>query len=116
MLRHWLDDFNDYAIFCDCKRNRDPQRLKVLQRCLDASILSSTVSRIQAVRSNESVLIQLANVLTGIASARLNSSLRTISAKNVLCNASNIAWEIPFGTHSGKAEINVFVINLQGGW
>jgi hypothetical protein len=117
MLRHWLDDFNDYAIFCDCKRNHDSRRLTVLQRCLNASILSSTVSRVQAVRSDESVLIQLADVLTGIASARLNQSLRAGSAKERLvqwfegCNGRPVA-------HTFKAEqkYNVFVINLQGGW
>jgi hypothetical protein len=117
MLRHWLDDFNEYAVFCDCKRNRDPQRLEVLRRCLDASILSSTVSRVQAVRSDESVLIQLADVLTGIASARLNQSLRAGSAKERLVQLfeSRVGHGI---RHTFKAEqkYNVFVINLQGGW
>ena len=117
MLRHWLDDFNEYPVFCDCKRNRDPQRLKVLQRCLDASILSSIVSRIQAVRSNESVLIQLADVLTGMASARLNPSLRAGSAKERLVQCFEHRLGHPI-RHTFKAEqkYNVFVINLQGGW
>lgn len=117
MLRHWLDDFNEYAIFCDCKRNRDPQRLKVLQNCLDASILSSTVSCVQAVRSDESVLIQLADVLTGIASARLNQSLLVGSAKERLVQHFEDRLGHPV-RHTYKAEqkYNVFVINLQGGW
>ena len=117
MLRHWLDDFNEYAVFCDCKRNRDPQRLRVLQRCLDASILSSTISYVQAVRSDESVLIQLADVLTGMASARLNQSLGTDSAKKRLVEhfESRLGRTI---RHTFKAEqkYNVFIINLQGGW
>jgi len=117
MLRHWLDDFNEYAVFCDCKRNRDPQRLRVLRRCLDASILSSRVSCVQAVSSRESVLIQLADVLTGIACARLNQSLRAGSAKErlVQCFEDRLGHVI---RHTFKAEqkYNVFVINLQGGW
>jgi hypothetical protein len=117
MLRHWLDDFNKYAVFCDCKRNRDPRRLAVLRQCLDASILSSTVLRVQAIRSNESVLIQLADVLTGIAAARLNQSLRAGSAKELLVQTFENHMGHPI-RHTRKAEqkYNVFVIDLQGGW
>jgi hypothetical protein len=117
MLRQWLDDFNEYAIFCDCKRNRDPQRLEVLRRCLDASVLSSNVSRVQAIRSDESILIQLADVLTGIASARLNQSLRAGSAKERLVQYFEQCLGRPI-RHTFKAEqkYNVFVINLEGGW
>ena len=117
MLRHWLDDFNEYAVFCDCKKNRDPRRLDVLRSCLDVSSLSSTVSRVQAIRSDESVLIQLADVLTGIAAARLNQSLRMGSAKELLVQTfeSRLGRSI---RHTFKAEqkYNVFVVNLQGGW
>jgi hypothetical protein len=117
MLRHWLNDFNEYVVFCDCKRNRDPQRLRVLRRCLDASILSSSVSCVQAVSSRESVLIQLADVLTGIAAARLNQALRTGSAKERLVQSLERRLGRGIG-HTFKAEqkYNVFVINLQGGW
>jgi hypothetical protein len=117
MLRHWLDDFNDYAIFCDCKRNRDPRRLEVLRRCLDNSILSSTVSRVQAIGSEESVLIQLADVLTGLAAARLNESLRAGSAKDRLLRffESRLGRRIQH-TYKAEQKYNVFVINLQGGW
>jgi len=117
MLRKWLEDFNEYIIFCDCKRNRDPRRLEVLRRCLDASVLSSNVSRVQAVLSDESVLIQLADILTGIASARLNQSLRPGSAKENLVRHFEERLGHPI-RHTSKAEqkYNVFVINLDGGW
>jgi hypothetical protein len=117
LLHHWIMDFNDYAIFCDVKKNRDPARLHVLRRCLDASNLSSTVSRVQAIRSDESVLIQLADVLTGIAAARLNNALRAGGAKEAIARLA----EARLGRkiqHTVKAEqkFNVFVINLKGGW
>lgn len=117
MLRHWLDDFNEYAIFCDCKRNRDPQRLEVLRKCLDASILSSTVFNVQAVCSNESVLIQLVDVLTGIASARLNQTLRAGSAKERLVQHFERHLERRIErTSKAEQKYNVFVIKLEGGW
>ena len=117
MLRHWLDDFNEYSVFCDCKRNRDPRRLEVLRRCLDNSVLSSTVSRVQAIRSDESVLTQLADVLTGLAAARLNESLRAGSAKDRLLQffESRLKRRIRH-TYKAEQKYNVFVIDLQGGW
>ena len=117
MLHHWIMDFNEYAIFCDSKKNRDPARLHVLHRCLNASTLTSVVSRTQAIRSNESVLIQLADVLTGIASARLNNALAPETAKAELVNyvERRLGRQI---RHTFRAEqkFNVFVIDLQGGW
>lgn len=117
LLHHWIMDFNEYAVFCDAKKNRDPARLHVLHRCLDASNLSSTVSSVQAIRSDESVLIQLVDVLTGMAAASLNGALRPGGSKEKLVRLA----EARLGRmirHTAKAEqkFNVFVINLQGGW
>jgi hypothetical protein len=117
VLHHWIMDFNEYAIFCDAKKNRDPNRLHVLRRCLDASNLSSAVPCVQAIRSDESVLIQLADVLTGIAAARLNNTLRPGGTKERLVQLAEARLGRPI-RHTAKAEqkFNVFVINLQGGW
>lgn len=117
LLHHWIADFNEYAIFCDFKTNRHRDRLHVLKRCLNASNLSATITGVQAIRSKESVLIQLTDVLTGAASARLNASLEQDSAKSeiVNCLESTLGRKIE---HTLKAEqkFNVFVIDLQGGW
>lgn len=118
MLHHWVMDFNAYSVFCDCKEDRDRQRLHVLRRCLDASNLSSQVVRVQAIRSAESVLIQLADVLIGAAAARLNQTLTPASAKNSLVGHLESCLGRPRITHTFKNEqkFNVFVIDLQGGW
>ena len=117
LLHHWITDFNEYIVFCDFKTNRYRNRLHVLKRCLSASNLSSTIADVQAIRSRESVLIQLTDVLTGTASARLNDSLRENSAKSEIVNylESKLNRKIQ---HTFKAEqkFNVFVIDLQGGW
>lgn len=117
MLHQWIMDFNEYAVFCDCKTNRRPNRLHVLRRCLAASNLSSGISNVQAIRSRESVLIQLTDVLTGAASARLNNLLDSSNKKLELVEH----LEVHLGrriqhTVRGERKFNVFVINLQGGW
>jgi len=117
MLHHWILDFNCYSIFCDFKQNREPDRLAVLQRCLSYSNLSSSIERVQAIRSRESVLLQLTDVLTGIASARLNNILTRDTAKFDLVHVleARLGCEIRH-TLRGEQKFNVFVIDLAGGW
>ncbi|MCP4254031.1 MAG: DUF3800 domain-containing protein, partial [Candidatus Scalindua sp.] len=104
-------------VFCDFKSNRKRDRLHVLKQCLELSNLSSSIIKVQAVRSKESVLTQLTDVLTGAVAARLNGALVDGSAK------SNIAGRLE--EHLGKEightwkreqKFNVFVIDLKGGW
>ncbi len=117
MLHHWIFDWNEYQIFCDYKLNRRADRLPVLQRCLNNSNLSSTILNVQAVRSKESVLVQLADVLTGAVSAQLNKALNEGTAKSAVVSQieRNIGKRIG---HSVKNEekFNVFMIDLRGGW
>lgn len=117
MLHHWILDFNEYAVFCDFKQNRLRNRLQILKDCLDYSNLSSEITNVQAVPSEESVLIQLADVLTGAAAARLNGTLKEEGAK------SSVVATLEYGighkidqTRRGEQKFNVFMINLQGGW
>ena len=117
LLHHWIDDFNDYSIFCDHKVNQDMRRLHVLQRCLAGSNLSATIGKVQAVRSDESVMIQLADVFVGAASAKLNESLQPGSAKSKLVDfLESKLGRIIAPTTKGKAKFNVFAIDLKGGW
>ena len=117
MLHHWIMDFNKYAVFCDFKVNRYRDRLHVLKRCLGNSNLSAEVSNVQAIRSKESVLIQLCDVLTGITSARLNNSLKRGSAKSeVLEYLETKLGKTIRHTVRSEQKFNVFVIDLQGGW
>ena len=117
MLHHWIMDFNEYVVFCDYKSNRRRDRLGVLQRCLAYSNLSAQIPNVQAIRSHESVLMQLVDVLTGASAARLNGTLRDGSAKAQVVRAleGGLGKTI---SHTVKAEkkLNVFVIDLQGGW
>jgi len=117
LLHHWILDFNEYAIFCDFKRNRLRNRLHVLRRCLESANLSSTVGMVQAIRSQESVLIQAADVLTGVAAGRLNNDLRVGSTKFLVVTRleRSLGRQIA-PTPKGEAKFNVFKIDLAGGW
>ena len=117
MLHHWILDFNQYSVFCDFKSNRVGTRLSGLQRCLANANFLSEVVNVQAVRSKESVLIQTADVLTGIAAAKLNNKLMVGSAKweLVLHMEQGLGRQIA-PTYQNEQKFNVFNINLGGGW
>lgn len=118
LLHHWILDFNEYSIFCDTKTNRDPKRLQVLRECLTASNLSSQIINLQALPSKEVTLIQFSDFLLGIASARLNNTLKDGSPKKQVVerleNHLNITKLIP--THQTELKFNIFQIKLGGGW
>ncbi len=117
LIHHWILDFNEYAIFLDFKSNQRQDRLPVLKQCLTNSNLASQISNVQAIRSSESVLIQLTDVLIGAAAGRLNEKISPGGAKEEIVNEleSKLGRQIQ---HTLKCEnkYNVFVIDLQGGW
>lgn len=117
VLHHWILDFNQYRIFCDIKTNRDLTRLQVLKQCLGNANLSADIDDIQALPSKQVVLIQLSDLLLGMASARLNNTLHAGSAKEHLVKHLENKLNRRIGpTYRGEDKFNVFKINLQGGW
>lgn len=117
MLHHWILDFNEYSIFCDYKRNRNTSRLSVLGEYLQRSNISSYILNVQAINSDESVLIQLVDVLTGAASAKFNETLRGggVKEKLVTLLEERLGRELAHTLRS-EQKFNVFVIKPQGGW
>jgi hypothetical protein len=62
-------------------------------------------------------MIQLADVLVGAASAKLNDSLVPGSAKSHLVEYIESKLGRPIAaTVKGESKFNVFVIDPQGGW
>jgi len=117
MLHHWILDFNEYAVFCDFKSNRVGTRMCELARCLGYSNLSSEIINVQAIRSRESVLLQAADVLTGIAAARLNNNLKAGSAKwELVTHIEQALGRQIRPTYRSEQKFNVFNIDLAGGW
>lgn len=117
MLHHWIYPFNQYCIFCDFKSNRFPDRLHTLKACLTRANLSTVIKTVQSVRSEESVLIQLADFLVGLASARLNDRLTQSSAKEkTVIHLEGLLKRRIAATSLSEKKFNVFKINLSGGW
>ena len=117
MLHHWIFDFNEYSIFCDFKSNRIGTRLPELARCLNYSNLTADINNVQAIRSKESVLIQMTDVLTGLAASKLNNSFKVGGAKWKLVNHFEKVLGKPVEpTYRNENKFNVFLIDLAGGW
>ncbi|MFZ3046781.1 MAG: DUF3800 domain-containing protein [Desulfatirhabdiaceae bacterium] len=117
MLHHWIYPFNEYRIYCDFKRNRLCNRLHTLKTCLAHSNLTASIDTIQSVRSREAVLIQMADVLVGLVSGRLNNRLNPDGAKEeVVQHLEKLLGRKIVPTALCEKKLNVFKINLQGGW
>lgn len=118
LLHQWILDFNTYSIFCDIKTNRDSHRLKVLKRCLSYSNLSSKIMCVQALPSKQVTLIQITDLLLGIAGFRMNKSFGGSFAKKQLVEhlEKRINKKKLAPTDKNEDKFNIFRINLQGGW
>ena len=118
LLHHWIQDFNEYDIYCDVKKNRDPLRLHTLKKYLDASNIFSTIKTLQSLPSRQVVLIQLCDFLLGAASSRMNKTLRAGSAKEAVVQylEKSLGVEKLIATVKGEQKFNVFQIRLKGGW
>ena len=118
LLHHWVQDFNEYCIFCDLKTSRNPKRLEDLRRCLYRANLSAKVASIQSLPSQEVVLLQLCDVLLGAASSRINRTLGSGTAKEAV--VQRLEEHLGRGrigpTPKAEGKFNVFKIRLGGGW
>jgi len=116
LLLHWTRECNEYGVFCDYKRNRLPDRLKTLEQCLNHANLASTL-KVQAIRSDESVFIQLCDVLTGLTQARYNDIQTMGAAKRGLLQHFEERLGHPIrATSRDEQKFNVFEIQPGGGW
>ena len=117
MLHHWLGAQNSYQIFCDYQTNQNPACLTDLKKVLSNANPLAAFPTVQWVRSKESLLTQLSDVLTGLVSARMNNTIQEGSAKHDLLHymESKLSHSIaPTGV--GEHKFNLFQIKLNGGW
>ncbi len=117
LLHQWIQDFNEYRIFCDLKSNRDPERFQTLRRVLSNANLWAEVHCVQALPSREVVLIQFCDLLLGAVSARANGTLSAGSAKErLVLEIEERLGKTLAPTFRSAKKVNIFKINLQGGW
>ena len=117
LLKQWLHDFNEYSIYCDSKVNRDLSRLNKLHEILENANWNANIKRVQALPSNEVVLIQLADLFLGATSAKMNNTIQTNKAKLNLINhiEKHLGRQIK-ATPMSEQKWNVFNIDLSEGW
>jgi len=117
VIHHWIYSFNNYRIYCDVKINRDLTRLDTLKRCLNNQNINASISNVQALPSKQVVLIQLSDLFLGMASSRLNNTLREGSAKEDLVEyLEQKLGRVLAPTSQAEYKFNIFKIRLQGGW
>jgi len=116
LLHHWIFDFNNYSIFLDFKVNRNKGRLHELKKVLNNSNLTSDIELLQALPSEQSLGIQLADVLTGIVSAKFNNKTTSEAKKELILHVENRLGRKICPTNKWQEKFNVFKINLKGGW
>ncbi|WP_372474671.1 DUF3800 domain-containing protein [Capnocytophaga sp. ARDL2] len=116
MIKPWIFDFNLYDIFLDLKKNRSKNRLKDLEIFLDNSNYFSDVRRVQGLPSNQSLGIQLADLLTGIVTAKFNNKTSSVAKTELIQYVESHIGKTIQMTPKSEEKLNIFKINLQGGW
>lgn len=117
LLHHWIFDFNSYDIFLDLKINRNKGRLNELRKVLSNSNLTSDVKQVQGLPSEQSLGIQLADVLTGLTTAKFNGKLTSKAKLDLIKYVEETYLSKPItATPKWEEKFNVFKINLKGGW
>lgn len=117
LIHHWILDFNHYYIFLDYKLNRNKGRLNELRKVLQYSNLTSTIGLVQGIPSEQSLGIQLADVLLGAVTAKFNNKIKSKAKTGLIeyIEKEYLGKEIS-PTSKTEEKFNVFRINLLGGW
>lgn len=117
LLHHWIFDFNEYNIFLDLKINRDKNRLSNLKSALSNSNLTSDIIQVQGLPSDESLGIQLADILTGLSNAKFNNEITSKAKLDLIEHIeSTYLGRSIRPTEKWEEKFNIFNINLEGGW
>ncbi len=115
MLNGWIEDSNEYRIFCDEKTNRAGDRLNTLRTVLQNSNSLSRIISVQALPSRQVLLIQLTDFLLGMVSSRMNSSVPRGGFKDTLIRRleQHLGRGRMAPTAKSEAKFNIFRIHLQ---
>ena len=114
LIQHWLLHDNEYLLFLDHKVNGYKHRVNELCHILNLASMAN-VLQAQALPSNQSILIQLADVLTGTVAATFNGNVK--GAKKQICDrlVEYIGHPIQ-GTGVTEDKFNVFEMKLRTEW
>ncbi|WP_169864810.1 DUF3800 domain-containing protein [Sutcliffiella halmapala] len=111
LLLHWLEPGSNYKIFLDYKRNKDMDRLPALKRSLIRNS-SAYIENVQAIDSNNSLLIQVADVLIGAVGYQFHGYCTSESKLSVISRVESYIGHPIQGTYQSERKFNIFEINL----
>lgn len=116
LLHHWIYDFNNYNAFLDLKVNRDKNRLSNLGSTLNSSNRLANIT-VQGLPSDESLGIQLADILTGLVNAKFNDTITSQAKIDLINHIENTYLGKKIApTYNSEKKLNIFKIQLEGGW
>ena len=116
LIQRWLINENAYSIFVDYKVNGNRHRVKDLGKMLQRTTMA-TINQTQALPSHESILIQLADILSGTVASAYNEENTSESKLTVRSLIEEYLGHKITGTSRHEPKFNIFDINLQkGGW
>ena len=112
-IHHWMMTGNSYQVFLDYKTNGYQHRVQELGQILNKAS-TAELTQIQAIPSEESVLIQFADVLTGAVASAFNNKVVSSDAKRTIRDLIEfkLGHEIR-ETSAVETKFNVFNINLR---
>lgn len=116
LIHHWMIMGNSYQVFVDYKTNGYPHRVNELGKIL-RNTSTADLSQIQALPSDESLLIQLSDILSGAVASVFNTPEPKSEAKRELRELieKQLGHTIE-GTSKDENKFNVFCINLRKDW
>ncbi len=114
LLKHWIDDRETYWIYLDYKKNKLSNRLQKLKEVLDnATYNQDLIEDVQAIDSKESLLIQVADVLTGAVGYRYNHGYSSEAKKTIVSQVEYHLGHRIRKSYKSEYKFNVFEIALN---
>jgi hypothetical protein len=112
LLSKKINPDNNYNIFLDIKDTRSAKKVNGLRDFLNRNFIS--VKNLQSIRSHESQLMQLTDIITGAISYYLRG-LDTVIAKTKIIEKIQQHSRVPLtmSTHRDSQKFNLFFIDLK---
>jgi hypothetical protein len=115
LLHHWIEDFSRYSVFVDLRTSGSPSRVKELYNVLCNANLAAEIVQIQALPSEESFFIQLADFLVGAVGYSAHGRDESEAKHAIITMLENRLGRRELCEHTWRTEdkFNVFRIQLQ---
>jgi len=113
LIIHKIDTLNRYNIYLDIKDSLSATKVHKLKQILNMNL--QVIDRLQNIRSHESLLLQMCDVILGAISYNLNQENKNRSAKIELIDRikKKTKHDLLTSTEKSMDKFNLFFIDLQ---